>query len=85
MLSMFIMVADSCVKLQNYQSALQIFSALNMNPIQRLKDEWKSLNKRNQQMYADLQTLFASESGFKNYRSVMYAHHAHDAMDLERH
>lgn len=69
---MFIQVADMCMKLRNFQTAMQIFSALNMTPIQRLKDEWKGLSKRSQQMYADLQILFASEGNFKNYRNIVY-------------
>jgi len=72
MLGLFIAVADSCLKLQNYQSAMQIFSALNMSPVQRLKDEWKALPKRSQQMYAELQVFFASENNFRNYRNSMY-------------
>ena len=72
MLGLFIAVADSCLKLQNYQSAMQIFSALNMSPVLRLKDEWKALPKRSQQMYAELQVFFASENNFRNYRNSMY-------------
>ncbi len=37
---------------------MQIFSALNMTPVQRLKDEWKALPKKALQMYADLQATF---------------------------
>lgn len=69
---MFIQVADMCMRLRNFQTAMQIFSALNMTPIQRLKDEWKNLPKKFQQMYADLQILFASEGNFKNYRNIVY-------------
>jgi hypothetical protein len=71
MLTLFIQVADMCVKLKNYQSAMQIFSALNLHPVQRLTAEWKSLSKKSQQMYEDLQATFASEGNFKNYRNFM--------------
>ncbi len=84
MLGLFIAVADSCLKLQNYQSAMQIFSALNMSPVLRLKDEWKALPKRSQQMYAELQLFFASENNFRNYRNSMYVGLVRNYHELDR-
>ncbi len=68
MIAFFIQVADACVHLQNYQSAMQIYSALNFTPVERLESEWKGLSKKNKQMYDDLKALFESSGNFKKYR-----------------
>jgi len=72
MLSLFIQVANICQELQNFQTAMQIYSALNMAAVQRLKDEWKALPQKIKQMYTELQSVFASEGNFKAYRNIMY-------------
>lgn len=56
---------------RNYQSAMQIYSALNLTPIERLEKEWKSLPKKVQHMYARLNQLFDSSGNFKQYRETL--------------
>ena len=39
---------------QNFQSAMQLYSTLNLTPIERLEKEWNSLPKKVSQMYERL-------------------------------
>eukprot|EP01090_Pellita_catalonica_P000161 TRINITY_DN10113_c0_g1_i1.p1 TRINITY_DN10113_c0_g1~~TRINITY_DN10113_c0_g1_i1.p1 ORF type:complete len:489 (-),score=68.20 TRINITY_DN10113_c0_g1_i1:140-1606(-) len=71
MLSYFISVAAVCIQIQNYQTAMQIYSGLNLSPIQKLKYEWKKLGKKPKSQYFDLQTFFDHTGNFKRYRDRM--------------
>jgi hypothetical protein len=70
-LSLFIQVADACLNLNNFQSAMQIYSALNFTPIEKLEKEWASLNKKVVQMHERLKNLFDPSANFKNYRETV--------------
>lgn len=71
MLSLFIQVADACLNLQNFQSAMQLYSTLNLTPIERLEKEWNSLPKKVSQMYERLKEFFESGGNFKRYRETL--------------
>jgi len=58
MIAMFVEVALACLSLQNFQSAMQIYSGLNLTPVQRLTNEWKSLGKKHKEGWAELMNFF---------------------------
>lgn len=50
---------------------MQLYSALNLTPIERLEKEWKSLPKRVIHMYEQLKQMFESSGNFKQYRETL--------------
>eukprot|EP01087_Luapelamoeba_hula_P022752 TRINITY_DN8235_c2_g1_i2.p2 TRINITY_DN8235_c2_g1~~TRINITY_DN8235_c2_g1_i2.p2 ORF type:complete len:430 (-),score=92.43 TRINITY_DN8235_c2_g1_i2:32-1321(-) len=73
LIGLFALVGEACLQIQNYQSAMQIYSGLNITPVQRLKPSWKGLSKKHQDAYDRLATFFDNSSNFKNYRDAVKA------------
>jgi hypothetical protein len=48
---------------QNFQSAMQLYSTLNLTPIERLEKEWNSLPKKVSQMYERLKVPYSPSCG----------------------
>eukprot|EP01104_Vermistella_antarctica_P012347 TRINITY_DN355_c0_g4_i3.p1 TRINITY_DN355_c0_g4~~TRINITY_DN355_c0_g4_i3.p1 ORF type:complete len:376 (+),score=86.51 TRINITY_DN355_c0_g4_i3:331-1458(+) len=70
-LSRFISLAQSCRKLRNYNTLMQIVSGLNMTPVSRLKRTWKALKASDTAAFEDLSELMNNLQNFKNYRQEL--------------
>ncbi|KAJ6244927.1 guanine nucleotide exchange factor [Anaeramoeba flamelloides] len=64
----FITVADHLRKFNNFNCLMAIVSALNSNPIQRLKYTMDEITEVMAQKLLSFDNLLSSESSFKNYR-----------------
>eukprot|EP01088_Endostelium_zonatum_P001635 TRINITY_DN1196_c0_g1_i1.p1 TRINITY_DN1196_c0_g1~~TRINITY_DN1196_c0_g1_i1.p1 ORF type:complete len:398 (+),score=70.28 TRINITY_DN1196_c0_g1_i1:178-1371(+) len=71
MIQFWIEVITECININNFQTALQLFTGLNLTPVQRLKSEWKDLSKKSKVRYQEIQTFFDPEMNYKRYREKM--------------
>ena len=71
MIQFWIEVISECITINNFQTALQIYTGLNLTPVQRLKPEWKDLSKKSKVRYQEIQSFFDPEMNYKRYRERM--------------
>jgi len=67
----FILVADRCRHLQNYNSLMAINGALMSSSIHRLIKTWRFLGKREMQLTEELKTLMNYRRNFGDYRDAL--------------
>jgi len=67
----FIRVAKKCLELNNFQSTMQILSALESSPITRLKKTWQEVKKTCLTMFSEIKAVFSSGKNYKNYRTLL--------------
>ena len=67
----FISLAQYCFETKNFNTALEVVSALNMAPIQRLKQTWKQLHKKHEVLHEHwrkLRDIFSPRMNYIKYR-----------------
>uniref|UniRef100_A0A672N0X9 Ras protein-specific guanine nucleotide-releasing factor 2a n=1 Tax=Sinocyclocheilus grahami TaxID=75366 RepID=A0A672N0X9_SINGR len=67
----WVVVADICRCLNNYNGVLEITSALNRSAIYRLKKTWAKVCKQTKALMDKLQKTVSSEGRFKNLRETL--------------
>ncbi|XP_075448463.1 ras-specific guanine nucleotide-releasing factor 2 isoform X2 [Ascaphus truei] len=67
----WVVVADICRCLHNYNGVLEITSALNRSAIYRLKKTWAKVSKQTKALMDKLQKTVSSEGRFKNLRETL--------------
>ena len=68
----FIDVAKECFDRSNYQSAMEVISALESSTISRLHKSWNEVDKQHSSIYSDLRNSFAFSGNYKNYRFILF-------------
>ncbi|KAL6044924.1 Son of sevenless 1 [Balamuthia mandrillaris] len=68
-LQRFIEVAEHCLALNNFNGLMEIYTALNMSCIQRLKGAWKGVPQKAAQRLAHVELLMNPQQNYRNYRS----------------
>lgn len=67
----FIVAADTCRQLGNFQVLMAICAGLHQSSIQRLKKTWKSLDKKYTSALDALMEIMDNKNNFKNYRDLI--------------
>ncbi|XP_069818942.1 ras-specific guanine nucleotide-releasing factor 2 isoform X3 [Dendropsophus ebraccatus] len=67
----WVVVADICRCIHNYNGVLEITSALNRSAIYRLKKTWAKVSKQTKALMDKLQKTVSSEGRFKNLRETL--------------
>ncbi|XP_044131958.1 ras-specific guanine nucleotide-releasing factor 2 isoform X2 [Bufo gargarizans] len=67
----WVVVADICRCMHNYNGVLEITSALNRSAIYRLKKTWAKVAKQTKALMDKLQKTVSSEGRFKNLRETL--------------
>mmetsp|Transcript_19709 Transcript_19709/g.50031 ORF Transcript_19709/g.50031 Transcript_19709/m.50031 type:complete len:633 (-) Transcript_19709:72-1970(-) len=66
-----IQLAEALTELKNYQSLVAVVSGLSSSSVSRLKETWKSLNKKSMQAWEKLSEEISPASNFSNYRNTI--------------
>jgi hypothetical protein len=72
-LTKFVLIADICLKYNNFHTVMAVTAALHNSAISRLKKTWAKLNNSTKKTLEKFTELFAFESSFKNYRDALRA------------
>lgn len=67
-ISFFVSVIEELMKIRNYNSMMQVFSALHMGPVQKLEKTWRLVPSKSKQVLEDIQKLL--EINYKGYREL---------------
>jgi len=67
----FIMIAEKSVKLNSFNTALEIIAGLNMISIQRLKKTWKGLQSKTRKKFDRLEELLSHHQNYQLYRETL--------------
>lgn len=70
-LERFIDMAKGFLQLRNYHALVAMFTAFNMNCVQKLKSTWKSISKKHLSVVKEIDNIFDSKANFKVYRSLL--------------
>jgi len=70
-LSKFIKLGMQLRALNNLQSLMAVYSALNMSPVQRLSDTWKAVPAKKREGFKEIAELMAATHNFKTYREMV--------------
>ncbi|KAI8998077.1 ras guanine nucleotide exchange factor domain-containing protein [Gaertneriomyces semiglobifer] len=67
---MFVKLATRCMELQNFNTAMAIFSGLNTTPVTRLKRTFRHLSRGTASALEDLEHKLSYRSNYKVYREM---------------
>jgi hypothetical protein len=67
-LKRFIIMAERCAELNNFNTLMEVLAGLNLYPIQRLKQTWALLSDKYRATMAALEQLMENKQNYKNYR-----------------
>ncbi|XP_007488555.1 ral guanine nucleotide dissociation stimulator-like 3 isoform X2 [Monodelphis domestica] len=70
-LEKWIFIAQRCRELRNFSSLRAILSALQSNPIYRLKRSWGAVSREPLSMYRKLSNIFSDENNHLNSREIL--------------
>eukprot|EP01087_Luapelamoeba_hula_P007254 TRINITY_DN1766_c0_g1_i1.p1 TRINITY_DN1766_c0_g1~~TRINITY_DN1766_c0_g1_i1.p1 ORF type:complete len:560 (+),score=114.31 TRINITY_DN1766_c0_g1_i1:215-1894(+) len=68
LLKRFIILAEKCAELNNYNTLMEVLAGLNLHPVQRLKETWKGLSEKYRESMETLERLMENKQNYKNYR-----------------
>jgi hypothetical protein len=77
-LGRFIQVAEHCKAIGNFNTAMEVLSALNTVCVKRLNKTWRSLTRKEELSFAELEDVFSNVNNYVNYRRLI-----HDAASRE--
>ncbi|TPX41838.1 hypothetical protein SeLEV6574_g05899 [Synchytrium endobioticum] len=66
----FIKIGKRCLDLQNFNSAMAIFSGLNTIAVSRLKKSWANVSSRVMSLYKELEDTLSYRGNYKAYRDL---------------
>ena len=67
----FIRIASECLRLYNFNTCMQIMSALNCASVQRLKRAWESLPSKTSNLFRELDAFLSPVDNHAKYREVL--------------
>eukprot|EP01132_Coremiostelium_polycephalum_P003684 gene3684-4589_t len=70
-LKRFILVAEYCKKINNFNTLMEIVSGLNNCAVSRLKETWKALPTRYSNLLHQLQDFLKTDENWKSYRQAL--------------
>jgi hypothetical protein len=71
MLKHFVLIAEACYKLYNFNTLFEIVMALISNPIYRLKQSWEGIGVNENQKFKKLEQICDFAGNRKNYREEL--------------
>jgi son of sevenless len=69
LLKRFVDIAHECLKLNNFNSVVEIVSALGTTAVRRLTDTWDQLDPETKQTFQELKDLFETRKNWEHYRN----------------
>ncbi|KAJ3041356.1 hypothetical protein HDV00_009497 [Rhizophlyctis rosea] len=73
LIKQFILIADRCRSLNNFNTLMSILAGLNSAPIHRLKRTWDYLSQRTQQTLEALRNTMSPTRNFAIYREALHS------------
>ncbi|KAI9168385.1 hypothetical protein H9P43_007757 [Blastocladiella emersonii ATCC 22665] len=73
LLKHYILIADRCKSLNNYNTLFSILAALNSAPIHRLSRTWEMLSSKTTGVLNDLRAVTDPHKNFATYRELLHA------------
>jgi len=71
MLKKWIIIANTCIKYNNFFSFFSIVAGLNLTPVSRLKKTWDGLSDKYKKMWNDIEKICDPSRNMKNYRDIL--------------
>jgi len=71
MLKKWILVANECIKNNNFFSFFSIVAGLNLTPVSRLKKTWDGLSEKYSKMWNELEKICDPSRNMKAYRDIL--------------
>jgi hypothetical protein len=71
LISVFLQTAERCLQLNNFSSAMAIFSSLSMAPIQRLSSAWSQVPPKYSKLMAEFDRIFSFKMNYGTYRDML--------------
>eukprot|EP01089_Gocevia_fonbrunei_P018630 TRINITY_DN6356_c0_g2_i2.p1 TRINITY_DN6356_c0_g2~~TRINITY_DN6356_c0_g2_i2.p1 ORF type:complete len:489 (-),score=102.42 TRINITY_DN6356_c0_g2_i2:55-1521(-) len=71
LLKRFIILADKCRELNNFNTLMEVLAGLNLHPVQRLKQTWANLSEKYMETMNALEQLMESKKNYFNYRAKL--------------
>lgn len=71
LLKRFIILAEKCSELNNYNTLMEVLAGLNLHPVQRLKATWRGLSEKYMELMKNLEHLMENKQNYKNYREKL--------------
>ncbi|KAG4108093.1 ras GEF [Neocallimastix lanati (nom. inval.)] len=69
----FILVADRCYSLNNFNTVMSILAGFNSSPIHRLKRTWEQLSKKMKDMFDNLEEIMNPQKNYAQYRENLHS------------
>jgi len=69
--SKFIQIAEDCIQIHNYNTAMAIYYSLLQNQIRRLEKMWRQLSKKELKIWDQIKLLFEQKGNYFNYRTQL--------------
>jgi len=70
-LGRFIQVAEHCRSINNFNSTMEILSALNLVCVKRLYKTWKQLTKKEAEKFSELEDCLLPKANYQKYRHAV--------------
>eukprot|EP01088_Endostelium_zonatum_P014277 TRINITY_DN3065_c0_g1_i1.p1 TRINITY_DN3065_c0_g1~~TRINITY_DN3065_c0_g1_i1.p1 ORF type:complete len:564 (-),score=87.49 TRINITY_DN3065_c0_g1_i1:81-1772(-) len=72
LLKRFIILADKCRELNNFNTLMEVLAGLNLHPVQRLKQTWANLSDKYISTMQGLEQLMESKKNYTMYREKLH-------------
>jgi hypothetical protein len=69
----FILVADKCYTLNNFNTVMSILAGFNSSPIHRLKRTWELLSNKMTQTFENLEKVINPQKNYAQYRENLHS------------
>src|SRR5437764_14837374 len=69
----YILIAEKCRQLNNFNTLMSIVSGLNSAPVFRLKRTWETVPARFIQTFESLKKIMKSSKNFSEYREMLHS------------
>jgi len=69
----FILVADKCYSLNNFNTVMSILAGFNSSPIHRLKRTWELLSSKMTQIFDNLERVINPQKNYAQYRENLHS------------
>ncbi|OUM61235.1 hypothetical protein PIROE2DRAFT_54633 [Piromyces sp. E2] len=69
----FILVADHCFQLNNFNTVMSILAGFNSSPIHRLKRTWENLSNKMNLIFENLERVINPQKNYAQYRETLHS------------
>jgi hypothetical protein len=69
----FILVADCCFQLNNFNTVMSIIAGFNSSPIRRLKRTWENLSNKMTLVFENLERVINPQKNYTQYRETLHS------------